>query len=131
MPADFKWIHACHGHVPEDAVEAGRTVDGEMLYVGRAYQNGIPCMGKVRREAMESFELLQIIVYLTRDTIDVFDADFFFEKTAPDTSVVSFETLHIQMDLHSSNTSREKELFVIHNKLFYHIIRVTHPYFIE
>ena len=49
MPADFKWIHAGHGHVPEDAVEAGRTVDGEMLYVGRAYRNGIPCMGKIQR----------------------------------------------------------------------------------
>ena len=77
MPADFKWIHASHGNVPEDAVAGGRTVDGEMLYVGRAYQNGIPCMGKVRREAMESFELLQIIIYLTGDTIEVFVADFF------------------------------------------------------
>ncbi|KAK9295884.1 hypothetical protein QLX08_009942 [Tetragonisca angustula] len=49
MPADFKWVPARHGHVPPHAVEAGRTVDGEMLYIGRAYQNGVPCVGKIHR----------------------------------------------------------------------------------
>ncbi|KOX69454.1 hypothetical protein WN51_05617 [Melipona quadrifasciata] len=46
MPADFKWVPARHGHVPPHAVEAGRTINGEMLYIGRAYQNGVPCVGK-------------------------------------------------------------------------------------
>ncbi|XP_035741905.1 uncharacterized protein LOC118450321 isoform X2 [Vespa mandarinia] len=46
MPADFKWIPSGHGHVPENAVEAGRTINGEVLYVGRTYHNGIPCVGK-------------------------------------------------------------------------------------
>ncbi|XP_035741904.1 uncharacterized protein LOC118450321 isoform X1 [Vespa mandarinia] len=49
MPADFKWIPSGHGHVPENAVEAGRTINGEVLYVGRTYHNGIPCVGKVQR----------------------------------------------------------------------------------
>lgn len=47
MPAEFHWIHASNGHVPPNAVESGKTVEGEMLYVGRAFQNGIPCVGKV------------------------------------------------------------------------------------
>lgn len=47
MPAEFHWVHASNGHVPPHAVESGNTVEGEMLYVGRAFQNGIPCVGKV------------------------------------------------------------------------------------
>lgn len=47
MPAHFNWIRSSHGHVPEHAVEAGRTTSGEMLYVGRTFHNGIPCVGKV------------------------------------------------------------------------------------
>lgn len=47
MPAHFNWIRTGHGHVPEHAVEAGKTASGEMLYVGRTYHNGIPCVGKV------------------------------------------------------------------------------------
>ncbi|KAL2738914.1 natterin-3-like [Vespula squamosa] len=49
MPTDFKWIPSGHGHVPENAVEAGRTVNGEVLFVGRTYHNGVPCVGKVQR----------------------------------------------------------------------------------
>ncbi|XP_043591517.1 uncharacterized protein LOC122571615 isoform X1 [Bombus pyrosoma] len=49
MPAEFHWVHASNGHVPPHAVESGKTVEGEMLYVGRAFQNGIPCVGKVHR----------------------------------------------------------------------------------
>ncbi|CAK9826542.1 hypothetical protein ANTRET_LOCUS4373 [Anthophora retusa] len=49
MPAEFKWVHAAHGHVPPYAVEAGTTLEGEMLYVGRSFQNNIPCVGKVHR----------------------------------------------------------------------------------
>jgi len=48
MPAHFNWIRSGHGHVPEHAVEAGRTTNGEVLYVGRTYHNGISCVGKVR-----------------------------------------------------------------------------------
>lgn len=48
MPAHFNWIHSSHGHVPENAVESGRTSNGEVLYVGRAFHNGVPCVGKVR-----------------------------------------------------------------------------------
>lgn len=47
MPAHFNWIRTGHGHVPEHAVEAGKTASGELLYVGRTYHNGIPCVGKV------------------------------------------------------------------------------------
>lgn len=47
MPSHFNWVHAAHGHVPEHAVEAGRTSEGEMLYVGRTFYNGAPCVGKV------------------------------------------------------------------------------------
>lgn len=50
MPAGFHWVHGANGYVPENAVEAGRTVDGEMLYIGRTFKNGIPCAGKVRCE---------------------------------------------------------------------------------
>ncbi|XP_076756579.1 uncharacterized protein LOC143426809 [Xylocopa sonorina] len=49
MPADFHWIRAAEGYVPPHAVEAGTTVDGEMLYVGRAYHHGAPCVGKIHR----------------------------------------------------------------------------------
>ncbi|XP_076172577.1 uncharacterized protein LOC143149258 [Ptiloglossa arizonensis] len=49
MPAEFSWIRTGHGHIPPNAVEGGRTIDGEMLYIGRAYQDGIPCVGKVHR----------------------------------------------------------------------------------
>ncbi|XP_031840300.1 natterin-3-like isoform X2 [Nomia melanderi] len=49
LPADFNWTRASHGHVPENAVEAGRTVEGEMLYVGRTWHRGAPCVGKVHR----------------------------------------------------------------------------------
>lgn len=48
MPAHFNWIPSGHGHVPEHAVEAGRTLNGEMLYVGRTFHNGVMCVGKVR-----------------------------------------------------------------------------------
>ncbi|XP_014480079.1 PREDICTED: natterin-3-like isoform X2 [Dinoponera quadriceps] len=49
MPAHFNWIHSSHGHIPDHAVEAGRTSNGEVLFVGRAYHNGVPCVGKVHR----------------------------------------------------------------------------------
>ncbi|XP_015438003.1 PREDICTED: uncharacterized protein LOC107193118 isoform X2 [Dufourea novaeangliae] len=49
MPADFNWIRAAHGNVPIEAVEAGMTQNGEMLYIGRTYHNGAPCIGKVHR----------------------------------------------------------------------------------
>ncbi|XP_043800816.1 uncharacterized protein LOC122719230 [Apis laboriosa] len=49
MHADFRWIPSSNGHVPPDAIEAGRTVEGEILFVGRAYQNGVPCVGKIHR----------------------------------------------------------------------------------
>ncbi|KAH0956632.1 hypothetical protein HN011_005842 [Eciton burchellii] len=49
MPAHFNWVRAVHGHIPEHAVEAGRTMSGEMLYVGRTFHNGTPCVGKVHR----------------------------------------------------------------------------------
>lgn len=49
MPSHFNWIRSSHGHVPEYAVEAGRTSEGEMLYVGRTYHHGVPCVGKVHK----------------------------------------------------------------------------------
>ncbi|XP_076638495.1 uncharacterized protein LOC143350326 [Colletes latitarsis] len=49
LPAEFKWVHAGHGHVPPYAVEGGRTVEGEPLYIGRVFENGVPCLGKIHR----------------------------------------------------------------------------------
>ncbi|XP_020289100.1 uncharacterized protein LOC109857327 [Pseudomyrmex gracilis] len=49
MPAHFTWVQSSHGHVPENAVEGGRTSTGETLYVGRTFHNGAPCVGKIQR----------------------------------------------------------------------------------
>ncbi|XP_078049756.1 uncharacterized protein LOC144476545 isoform X1 [Augochlora pura] len=49
MPAEFKWVHAANGYVPEGSVEGGRTMNGETLYIGRTYHNGVPCSGKIQR----------------------------------------------------------------------------------
>lgn len=53
--AEFNWISSRHGQVPPGAVEAGRTVNGEALYVGRVMINAtgthqrVPAVGKVQR----------------------------------------------------------------------------------
>ncbi|XP_012288072.1 natterin-4 isoform X2 [Orussus abietinus] len=49
MPADFLWVPARNGDVPETAVKAGKTVEGEPLYVGRVFHNGVPVAGKIHR----------------------------------------------------------------------------------
>ncbi|CAL7941810.1 unnamed protein product [Xylocopa violacea] len=49
MLEDYHWVRDSNGHVPRHAVGAGRTSDGEMLYVGRCYVDGVPCVGKVHR----------------------------------------------------------------------------------
>ncbi|XP_032669896.1 natterin-3-like isoform X2 [Odontomachus brunneus] len=48
-PPVFNWVRSKNGNVPPNAVEAGRTSSGEMLYVGRAHHNRVPCVGKVHR----------------------------------------------------------------------------------
>lgn len=41
-PENLRWVPATNGNVPPGAITAGRTVDGESLYVGRAkYQLSI------------------------------------------------------------------------------------------
>ncbi|XP_012254218.2 uncharacterized protein LOC105685009 [Athalia rosae] len=47
MPADFHWVVSRNGQVPHGAVESGRTNSGEILYVGRGFQQGAPTIGKV------------------------------------------------------------------------------------
>lgn len=47
MPADFHWVHSNNGYIPHGAVESGRTSNGEILYTGRVYHNGILTAGKV------------------------------------------------------------------------------------
>ncbi|VEN44524.1 unnamed protein product [Callosobruchus maculatus] len=43
----FDWVPCSGGNIPPDAVEGGRTSDGEVLYIGRAYHEGSHTVGKV------------------------------------------------------------------------------------
>uniref|UniRef100_A0A1I8NTG7 Uncharacterized protein n=1 Tax=Stomoxys calcitrans TaxID=35570 RepID=A0A1I8NTG7_STOCA len=45
---NYIWVPAINGFAP-GAVEAGRTSDGEVLYVGRAHYNGSLTCGKIHR----------------------------------------------------------------------------------
>lgn len=45
---DFVWEFATHGEVPAGAIEIGRTVDGEPLYMGRCLHEGTQTPGKVQ-----------------------------------------------------------------------------------
>lgn len=45
----FTWVGSGNGHVPEGAVVAGRTQQGEELYIGRAHYQGSLTPGKVHR----------------------------------------------------------------------------------
>jgi hypothetical protein len=42
------WQSASDGHVPEEALAAGMTKEGERLYVGRVFHDGTLTPGKVR-----------------------------------------------------------------------------------
>jgi hypothetical protein len=44
---DFVWVFATAGSVPEGAVVAGKTADGEDLYIGRCLHQGTQTPGKV------------------------------------------------------------------------------------
>lgn len=43
----FDWVKSHGGEVPEGAVEGGRTVGGEPLYIGRVEYKGSHTVGKV------------------------------------------------------------------------------------
>lgn len=43
----FEWIESASGHVPSNAISAGRTNCGETLYIGRADYRGSLTVGKV------------------------------------------------------------------------------------
>lgn len=45
---EFVWEFALNGEIPQGAVEAGRTLDGEKLYFGRAIHEGTQTPGKVQ-----------------------------------------------------------------------------------
>uniref|UniRef100_A0A0K8TQR4 Uncharacterized protein n=1 Tax=Tabanus bromius TaxID=304241 RepID=A0A0K8TQR4_TABBR len=45
---DFVWEFATNGHVPEGAIEIGRTADGEKLYTGRCLHAGTQTPGKLQ-----------------------------------------------------------------------------------
>ena len=42
------WQTASEGHVPEEALAAGMTKEGEKLYVGRVFHDGTLTPGKVQ-----------------------------------------------------------------------------------
>lgn len=44
---DFCWCEATGGVIPPGAVEGGKDINGETLYVGRAYHEGALIPGKV------------------------------------------------------------------------------------
>jgi hypothetical protein len=48
QPSTFapKWISGSHGSIPPAAVVGGRDLDGEPLYVGRAFHAGAMLPGK-------------------------------------------------------------------------------------
>ncbi|KAF5305512.1 hypothetical protein FQA39_LY01603 [Lamprigera yunnana] len=43
----FDWVPTSGGNIPMDAVEGGRTENGEPLYVGRVWHDGAHTVGKV------------------------------------------------------------------------------------
>lgn len=45
---DFCWCDANGGIIPPGAVEGGKDISGEPLYVGRAYHEGALLPGKVK-----------------------------------------------------------------------------------
>uniref|UniRef100_A0A336MXE7 CSON006343 protein n=1 Tax=Culicoides sonorensis TaxID=179676 RepID=A0A336MXE7_CULSO len=45
----FSWVGSGNGHVPENAVIAGHTSNGEPLYVGRAHHDGSLTPGKIHK----------------------------------------------------------------------------------
>lgn len=46
-PPLVQWVYSSGGIVPENAVVAGTTADGENLYFGRVHSNGAITPGKV------------------------------------------------------------------------------------
>lgn len=44
----FDWVPTSGGNIPPDAVEGGRTSDGEPLFIGRVEHEGSQTIGKVR-----------------------------------------------------------------------------------
>ncbi|XP_036147284.1 uncharacterized protein LOC105833177 [Monomorium pharaonis] len=45
---EFAWEFCSNGEVPEDAIIAGQTGDGEPLYVGRVLHSGSQTIGKIQ-----------------------------------------------------------------------------------
>lgn len=54
-PERIMWQEGRHGHVPPNAIVAGRTSNGEPLYVGRAFEQGSLTPGKVHPSYQELF----------------------------------------------------------------------------
>ncbi|CAL8093538.1 unnamed protein product [Calicophoron daubneyi] len=44
----YDWVADSDGHVPDDAVEAGRSSQGDKIYIARSRINGEPVVGKVQ-----------------------------------------------------------------------------------
>lgn len=42
-----EWRHASHGFVPRDAIAGGNDVNGEPIYVGRAFEDNDTIPGKI------------------------------------------------------------------------------------
>ncbi|XP_013112579.2 uncharacterized protein LOC106090808 [Stomoxys calcitrans] len=48
--AEYKWVHASNGDLPENALATGHTSYGEPLYTARAEHNGNLLYGKLHRQ---------------------------------------------------------------------------------
>lgn len=47
--AEYKWVAACNGAIPENAFATGRTVIGDILYTARAEHKGRMLYGKLHQ----------------------------------------------------------------------------------
>lgn len=44
---EFCWVPSADGATPTGAVQGGKTMEGENLYIGRTFHNGSHCIGKI------------------------------------------------------------------------------------
>lgn len=44
---EVQWVSSCNGEIPAAGIEAGRTSQGEILYVGRVFYEGFLRVGKI------------------------------------------------------------------------------------
>lgn len=64
-------MKAADGVIPDGALPAGQSEDGEKLFVGRAEHEGTLTLGKVKKNNFETFyqEIVTFKVLLSSDTL--------------------------------------------------------------